>query len=54
MTQDQVNSAACVNDVQGSVDWYTAHLGFGQISNAAPAPSRTSRRGALRLLLSGG
>ena len=52
MTQDQVNVRYMVNDVQGSVDWYTAHLGFEQISNAAPAFADV-RRGALRLLLSG-
>jgi catechol 2,3-dioxygenase-like lactoylglutathione lyase family enzyme len=37
MTQDQVNVRYMVNDVQQSVDWYTSHLGFEQISNAAPA-----------------
>jgi catechol 2,3-dioxygenase-like lactoylglutathione lyase family enzyme len=52
MTQDQVNVRYMVNDVQESVDWYTAHLGFEQISNAAPAFADV-KRGALRLLLSG-
>jgi catechol 2,3-dioxygenase-like lactoylglutathione lyase family enzyme len=52
MTQDQVNVRYMVNDVQQSVDWYTSHLGFEQISNAAPAFADV-RRGTLRLLLSG-
>jgi catechol 2,3-dioxygenase-like lactoylglutathione lyase family enzyme len=52
MAQDQVNVRYMVNDVQQSVDWYTANLGFEQISNASPAFADV-RRGALRLLLSG-
>ena len=52
MAQDQVNVRYMVNDVQASVDWYTRHLGFEQISNAAPAFADV-KRGALRLLLSG-
>lgn len=52
MAQEQVNVRYLVNDVQVSVDWYVAHLGFEQISNAAPAFADV-RRGALRLLLSG-
>lgn len=52
MTQDLVNVRYMVNDVQQSVDWYTAHLGFEEISNAAPAFADV-KRGALRLLLSG-
>ena len=52
MAQEQVNVRYMVNDVQQSVDWYTAHLGFEPISNAAPAFADV-RRGALRLLLSG-
>jgi hypothetical protein len=52
VAQDQVNVRYMVNDVQQSVDWYTSHLGFEQISNAAPAFADV-RRGALRLLLSG-
>ena len=52
MAQDQVNVRYMVNDVQESVDWYTTHLEFEQISNAAPAFADV-RRGALRLLLSG-
>jgi len=41
-----------VDDVQESVDWYTKHLGFNLLSNAAPAFADVER-GALRLLLSG-
>jgi len=52
MAQDQVNVRYMVKDVQQSVDWYTANLGFTEISNAAPAFADV-RRGALRLLLSG-
>jgi catechol 2,3-dioxygenase-like lactoylglutathione lyase family enzyme len=52
MAQDQVNVRYMVKDVQESVDWYTAHLGFTEISNAAPAFADV-KRGALRLLLSG-
>ncbi len=52
MAQEQVNVRYMVNDVQASVDWYVTHLGFEQISNAAPAFADV-RRGALRLLLSG-
>ena len=52
MAQEQVNVRYMVSDVQASVDWYVTHLGFEQISNAAPAFADV-RRGALRLLLSG-
>ena len=52
MAQEQVNVRYMVSDVQQSVDWYTAHLGFEEISNAAPAFADV-RRGTLRLLLSG-
>ena len=52
MDREQVNVRYMVNDVQESVDWYVAHLGFERISNAAPAFADV-RRGALRLLLSG-
>ena len=52
MTEVLVNVRYMVNDVQQSVDWYTAHLGFEEISNAAPAFADV-KRGALRLLLSG-
>ena len=52
MVQEQVNVRYMVSDVQASVDWYVTHLGFEQISNAAPAFADV-KRGALRLLLSG-
>src|SRR5687768_11350605 len=52
MAQEQVNVRYMVNDVQKSVDWYTTHLGFEEISNAAPAFADVER-GALRVLLSG-
>jgi catechol 2,3-dioxygenase-like lactoylglutathione lyase family enzyme len=52
MATQHVNVRYMVNDVQESVDWYTAHLGFSLISNAAPAFADVER-GALRLLLSG-
>jgi catechol 2,3-dioxygenase-like lactoylglutathione lyase family enzyme len=47
-----VNVRYMVNDVQESVDWYTSHLGFKLLSNAAPAFADVER-GGLRLLLSG-
>src|SRR5262245_47694291 len=52
MAEDQVNVRYMVNDVQEAVDWYTANLGFTEISNVAPAFADV-KRGALRLLLSG-
>lgn len=52
MTKQHVNVRYMVNDVQEAVDWYTTHLGFSLISNAAPAFADVER-GALRLLLSG-
>ncbi|MGZ4679488.1 MAG: VOC family protein [Ilumatobacteraceae bacterium] len=41
-----------VHDVPAAVDFYTTHLGFTPLSNAAPAFADV-RRGNLRLLLSG-
>ena len=41
-----------VTDVQGAVDFYTAHLGFQLNTSAAPAFADVVR-GPLRLLLSG-
>lgn len=52
MAAQHVNVRYMVSDVQQSVDWYTSHLGFSLISNAAPAFADVER-GALRLLLSG-
>jgi catechol 2,3-dioxygenase-like lactoylglutathione lyase family enzyme len=52
MAAQHVNVRYMVNDVQASVDWYTKHLGFSLLSNAAPAFADVER-GALRVLLSG-
>ena len=52
MAEQLVNVRYMVNDVQASVDWYTTHLGFNEVSNAAPAFADV-KRGGLRLLLSG-
>jgi len=52
MTTHHVNVRYMVNDVQEAVDWYTSHLGFRLLSNAAPAFADVER-GGLRLLLSG-
>lgn len=52
MANQHVNVRYMVNDVQQSVDWYTKHLGFSLLSNAAPAFADVER-GALRVLLSG-
>lgn len=52
MHDDTVNVRYMVDDVQESVDFYTQHLGFSLLSNAAPAFADV-RRGNLRLLLSG-
>jgi catechol 2,3-dioxygenase-like lactoylglutathione lyase family enzyme len=41
-----------VDDVDAAVAWYTRHLGFKLLSNAAPAFADVTR-GPLRLLLSG-
>jgi catechol 2,3-dioxygenase-like lactoylglutathione lyase family enzyme len=41
-----------VDDVEGAVAWYTKHLGFTLLSNAAPAFADVTL-GSLRLLLSG-
>ena len=47
-----VNVRYIVDDVAGSVDFYTRHFGFAVDSNAAPAFAAITR-GDLRLLLSG-
>jgi catechol 2,3-dioxygenase-like lactoylglutathione lyase family enzyme len=52
MTTQHVNVRYMVDDVQEAADWYTTHLGFSLLSNAAPAFADVER-GALRLLLSG-
>ena len=41
-----------VDDVEAAVAWYTKHLGFTLLSNAAPAFADVTL-GSLRLLLSG-
>src|SRR5499425_307912 len=47
-----VNVRYMVDDVDAAVAWYTKHLGFRLLSNAAPAFADVTR-GSLRLLLSG-
>src|ERR1043166_7287527 len=47
-----VNVRYMVDDVAAAVAWYTTHLGFTVLSNAAPAFADVSL-GSLRLLLSG-
>jgi catechol 2,3-dioxygenase-like lactoylglutathione lyase family enzyme len=47
-----VNVRYMVADVEATVAWYTKHLGFTVLSNAAPAFADVSL-GSLRLLLSG-
>jgi hypothetical protein len=37
MPEHQVNVRYMVNDVQGSIDWYTKNLSFKLLSNASPA-----------------
>jgi catechol 2,3-dioxygenase-like lactoylglutathione lyase family enzyme len=49
---EMVNVRYMVKDVDAAVRWYTAHLGFKLLSNAAPAFADVAR-GSLRLLLSG-
>lgn len=52
MAATTVNVRYMVHDVEASVAWYTRHLGFEPLSNAAPAFADVAR-GPLRLLLSG-
>jgi hypothetical protein len=47
-----VAARAAVDDVDAAVAWYTKHLGFALLSNAAPAFADVTL-GSLRLLLSG-
>jgi catechol 2,3-dioxygenase-like lactoylglutathione lyase family enzyme len=47
-----VNVRYMVADVDAAVAWYTRHLGFSLLSNAAPAFADVAL-GSLRLLLSG-
>jgi catechol 2,3-dioxygenase-like lactoylglutathione lyase family enzyme len=52
MPAAMVNVRYMVDDVTAAVAWYTAHLGFTVLSNAAPAFADVTL-GSLRLLLSG-
>jgi catechol 2,3-dioxygenase-like lactoylglutathione lyase family enzyme len=52
MPATTVNVRYMVNDVNAAVAWYTTHLGFTVLSNAAPAFADVAL-GSLRLLLSG-
>jgi len=52
MSTAAVNVRYMVSDVDAAVAWYTKHLGFTLLSNAAPAFADV-KLGALRLLLSG-
>ncbi|MCU1465428.1 MAG: hypothetical protein JWM72_1356 [Actinomycetia bacterium] len=52
MTDETVNVRYMVDDVDAAVAFYTTHLGFTLMSNAAPAFADVTR-GRLRLLLSG-
>ena len=47
-----VNVRYMVDDVDAAITWYTKHLGFTVLSNAAPAFADIAL-GSLRLLLSG-
>ena len=52
MPATTVNVRYMVNDVDAAVVWYTTHLGFTVLTNAAPAFADVML-GSLRLLLSG-
>jgi catechol 2,3-dioxygenase-like lactoylglutathione lyase family enzyme len=52
MPATTVNVRYMVDDVERAVAWYTTHLGFTLLSNAAPAFADVTLR-SLRLLLSG-
>src|SRR2546425_11802627 len=52
MPTTTVNVRYMVDDVDAAVAWYTKHLGFTVLSNAAPAFADVTL-GSLRLLLSG-
>jgi len=51
-TDEMVSIRYLVDDVQASIDFYTAHLGF-EVLNAFPPAFADVARGNLRLLLSG-
>jgi catechol 2,3-dioxygenase-like lactoylglutathione lyase family enzyme len=52
MTEEFVNVRYMVDNVDAAIAFYTTHLGFTLLSNAAPAFADVAR-GRLRLLLSG-
>jgi catechol 2,3-dioxygenase-like lactoylglutathione lyase family enzyme len=52
MASTSVNVRYMVDDVEAAVEWYTKHLGFSLLSNAAPAFADV-KLGSLRLLLAG-
>ena len=52
MTDDTVHVRYMVDDVRTALDFYTRHLGFEPLLDAAPAFA-DARRGHLRILLSG-
>jgi catechol 2,3-dioxygenase-like lactoylglutathione lyase family enzyme len=52
MPEATVNVRYMVDDVDDAVAWYTTHLGFTLLTNAAPAFADVTL-GSLRLLLSG-
>src|SRR6478736_6863261 len=52
MTAPTVNVRYMVDDVEAAVEWYTKHLGFSLLSNAAPAFADVAL-GSLRLLVAG-
>jgi catechol 2,3-dioxygenase-like lactoylglutathione lyase family enzyme len=52
MSMSTANVRYMVDDVDAAVAWYTKHLGFTLLSNAAPAFADVTL-GSLRLLLSG-
>ena len=52
MTDQYVSVRYLVDDVPAAVEFYTTHLGFTVLTNAAPAFADV-HRGPLRLLLSG-
>ena len=52
MPSNTVNVRYMVDDVGAAVAWYTKHLGFELLTDAAPAFADVTR-GSLRLLLSG-
>src|SRR5882757_5365478 len=52
MPATTVNVRYMVDDVDAAVAWYTTHLGFTLLTNAAPAFADVTL-GSLRLLLSG-